>query len=310
MTDFADIVIVNWNSGTLLAECIASLAQFPTRIGRVIVVDNGSTDQSADLPDSLLDLVIMPLGQNVGFARACNIGAELSSQPYILFLNPDTRFLNNEALPEILSFMDRESSTNIGITGIRLVDEGGKTQQTCANFTNIRTYIGQPFYLDKIFPSIFTPLFASFDYTKSRDVDQAIGAYFLVRRKTFLDLQGFDERFFVYWEEVDFCLRARKIGWRTYYFADSVAFHKGNGSSDRVKAKRLFYELRSRVLYAFKHFSWVEGYVILFLAAAIEPISKLMLSILRGSSENFFDTISGYRLFWSAIPEILKSKEH
>lgn len=310
MNSLADIVIVNWNSEILLSECINSIATYPKGVGRVIVVDNGSTDESANVGNLFPNLTLIRLEENQGFARACNVGASNANAPYILFLNPDTRFLDNESLPKLLQMLDGDVNGDIGIAGIRLVDEAGVTQRSCANFTNVRTFIGVPFGLDQIMPSIFTPLFADFDYSESRNVDQAIGAYFVVRSATFKQLKGFDERFFVYWEEVDFCLRAKIVGWRTHYFAESVAFHKGGGTSDRVKAKRLFYQLRSRILYALKHFGSFEGGIVLVMTAVFEPIARIARSLMRGSLQEAKDTLSGYRMFWQSIPDIFEKHNH
>lgn len=310
MNLLADIVIVNWNSDNLLSECIHSIARFPEGVGRVIVVDNGSTDGSANIGNTFSNSTFVQLKENQGFAKACNIGASYADAPYILFLNPDTQFLDNESLPKLLRMLEAPVDQDIGIAGIRLVDKTGLTQRSCANFTNVRTFIGIPFGLDRIMPSIFTPLFAEFDYLTSRDVDQAIGAYFVVRYATFEQLKGFDERFFVYWEEVDFCFRAKKAGWRTHYFADSVAYHMGGGTSDKVKAKRLFYQLRSRILYSLKHFGSFEGGIVLVMTAVFEPIARIIRSLMRGSLQEARDTLSGYRMFWYSIPDIFRKHNH
>ncbi|WP_374612166.1 glycosyltransferase family 2 protein [Sphingorhabdus sp.] len=306
MTSKADIVIVNWNSGSLLAECLESILRYPERVGKVVIVDNGSTDGSAQVTGPKDMLIIERLEDNVGFARGCNIGAGLTNSPYVLFLNPDTKFLDDRSLPKLLDFLDSDAARNIGIAGIRLVDETGKTQRSCANFTNIWTFIGQPFGLDKLLPSIFTPLFADFDYMESRDVDQAIGAYFVVRNEVFKSLNGFDEQFFVYWEEVDFCLRAIKIGWKTHYFSNSVAYHKGGGTSENVKAKRLFYQLRSRILYSFKHFGIFKALIVLLMSSIFEPASRILWLMLNGSVNDIRNTLSGYKMFWIEVPRILK----
>lgn len=307
MTSVADIVIVNWNTGPLLAECLASIAERSSGVGRVVVVDNGSSDGSFDVSAPTLDLRLIRRERNEGFARACNIGAGETTAPYILFLNPDTRFLEDQGLARLVGFLESDAGADIGVAGIRLVDERGQTQPSCANFTNARTFLGQPFGLDRVLPAHFTPLFADFDYTDSRDVDQVIGAYFLVRRSVYEELQGFDERFFVYWEEVDFCLRAKRLGWRAHHFAGSVAYHKGGGSSGRVKARRLFYQLRSRTLYSFKHFGSAEAWMVLLSTALVEPISRLARSLLRGSLSELGETVDGYGMFLRELPAILRA---
>lgn len=306
MTPEADIVIVNWNSGSLLTECLESIWAYPQGVGKVVVIDNGSTDGSASVSGPNGKLIVEKLENNQGFARGCNIGARSADAQYILFLNPDTKFLNGTSLPKLLNFLDSEFGKDIGIAGIRLVDEEEKTQRSCANFTNVWTFIGQPFGLDKLIPSIFTPLFADINYMKSQDVDQAIGAYFLVKSDVYKEVSGFDERFFVYWEEVDFCLRAKQLGWRTHYFSDAVAFHKGGGTSEKVKSKRLFYQLRSRTFYSFKHFGTFRAFIVLIMSAFVEPVSRILWLIANGSFKEIKNTISGYKLFWSEMPIILK----
>lgn len=302
MTAAADIVVVNWNSGGLLANCIASLARFPAGVGQVIVVDNASADSSGDVVAENLQLVILRQAQNEGFARACNIGAARATAPYVLFLNPDTEFLDNDSLPRVLAELESEAGSDIGIAGIRLIDEIGRTQKTCSNFTDLTTFIGLPFGLQRLFPKLFKPLFADFDYSQSRDVEQPIGAFLLIRRRLFEELGGFDERFFVYWEEADLCLRAARKGARIRYFATSKAYHKGQGTSEKVKALRLFFGLRGRIFYAFKHFSAVQAWLVLILAMGVEPVTRIAFALLRGEAA---DTVKGYRMFLSQVPAIL-----
>src|SRR5258708_40080093 len=92
------------------------------------------------------------------------------------------------------------------------------------------------------------------DYFDTRRVDVVTGAFLLVRRGIFEVLGGFDERFFVYLEDVDFLYRVGQAGWRCYYLAAARAYHRGGGCSEQAKAARLFYALRSRILYSYKHF--------------------------------------------------------
>jgi N-acetylglucosaminyl-diphospho-decaprenol L-rhamnosyltransferase len=304
----ADIVIVNWNSGLLLERCVQSILDYPSGVAQIVVVDNGSSDGSADALPQAPNVRVERTGENLGFARACNLGAAHGTASYILFLNPDAAFLDGESLPRVLRFLEEPSSRDIGICGIRLVDETGATQASCANFTNVGTYLGQPFGLDRLAPSLFTPLFARFDYKESRDVDQAIGAFFIIRRTLFRQLAGFDNRFFVYYEEVDLCLRAREAGWRTHYFAESIAFHRGGGTSEQVKAKRLFYGLRSRIQYAFKHFGAFGAWLVLFVTLFIEPFSRLIRALFRRSLREMRETLEGYAMLIRQLPAILRGR--
>ncbi len=97
------------------------------------------------------------------------------------------------------------------------------------------------------------------DHRQNREVDHAMGSFFLVRNILFKKLQGFDERYFVYLEDLDFSLRAKQAGFVSYYFTDAAAYHKGGGTSEQIKARRLFYSLHSRILYWYKHFNWAAA---------------------------------------------------
>ena len=276
-------------------------------VSTVIIVDNGSTDASLNFATSPnLSLQVIRNLENRGFAAACNQGAALCSSPYLLFLNPDAG-LREDALQKSVGYLEDKEAANIGILGVRLINEHGTTQRHCARFPSWSTYLGHALALDKVAPKFFRPHFMTdFDHLTSRDVDQVIGAFFLVRRSVFECLNGFDERFFVYFEELDFSLRARQAGWRTWYLAEAVAFHKGGGTSEQVKAHRLFYSLRSRFLYAFKHFSPIQAWIVLVAGLVIEPISRLIRCALRGSRAELYDTLRGYRMLWSGLPATLR----
>jgi hypothetical protein len=143
------------------------------------------------------------------------------------------------------------------------------------------------------------------DHEQSAFVDHVMGAFYLVRRTVFEKLGGFDRRFFVYLEDLDFSLRANRAGWRTYFLADTCAYHEGGGSSSKVKATRLFYALRSRVQYAFKHFGRASAIAILMSTALVEPVCRLARALWHGSAEEASDTLSGFWMFWKHLPELL-----
>jgi hypothetical protein len=144
---------------------------------------------------------------------------------------------------------------------------------------------------------------ADWDHTHTRDVDHVIGAFSLVRRAVFDALEGFDERFFVYLEDLDFSRRARNAGWRTVYLADAQAFHAGGGTSRQIKARRLFYALRSRLLYAFKHFPRAGAISVMFATLMIEPLSRSLAALLRGSWSGLKETWSAYGMLWRWLPQ-------
>ncbi len=296
-----DIIIVNWNTGDHLCNCLDSIIEADTSgltTDRIVIVDNASSDHSLDgLPRTNPALLLIRNPGNRGFAAACNQGAMGSMSDYLLFLNPDTR-LYRKSLTNPISFMEQSSSASIGICGIRLVDEVGIPVVSCARFPTLKIFAGEMTGLSRLAPRLFpTHLMGRVECERSREVDQVIGAFFLVRRQLFELNGGFDERFFVYFEEVDFSLRARQKGYSSYYLADTLLYHSGGRSSENVRDKRLFYSLRSRIQYGFKNFTLSEAVGLLMLTLTIELIARFVAAAFSLSKSTLGETVRGYGQF-------------
>lgn len=302
------IVVVNWNSGGQLERCIESICESPLKnIIRCVVVDNGSVDSSLDFLTSFnADVTVLRAGENLGFAKACNMGAKNQESDYLLFLNPDARLMEG-CLETAIRFMEQDTSRDVGICGIKLLGDDDKIQHHCVQFPTLKTYFSHALGLTALFPQKFPSHFMQdFDHRSSRDVDHVIGAFFLVRRAVFEQLKGFDERYFVYLEDLDFSLRARNAGWKTHYLADATAYHKGGGTSDQVKAHRLFYSLRSRMIYGFRHFSRPAAWGVVILTMLVEPWPRLVRALLRCSWQEARDTCHGYGMLWKDLTATLR----
>lgn len=311
MAPSMDIIIVNWNSGGQLRDCLESIVSTRRdgfKLNQVVVVDNASSDGSADgLEDLGLPLTALRNTVNRGFAAACNQGAKRSRADYLLFLNPDT-YVNEDSLAKPLIFMEKTFSQNIGIVGIQLLDDDGKIARTCARFPTTGLFFSKMLGLDRLFPHIFPSHFMSdWDHRESREVDHVMGAFFLIRRSIFKELNGFDEQFFVYLEDLDFSIRAWQAGWRSFYLADAKARHKGGGTSEKAKAMRLFYSLQSRIFYSYKHFGWWPATSLMLGTLLLEPLGRFMLSASHRSTREIKETIKGYFILWSKLPALLKS---
>jgi GT2 family glycosyltransferase len=303
-----DIIIVNWNSGLQLRRCLDSMLLTSLEgleVARVVVVDNASSDGSAerlDFPD--LPLLVIHNSSNRGFAAACNEGARGSKADYLLFLNPDTA-LERNSLAAPIAFLERPENIHIGICGVQLVDEGGRVSRSCARFPTPGHLMGRCLGLDRLFPRWFPNHFLSErDHSESRVVDQVMGAFFLVRRGVFDPLGGFDERFFVYYEELDFSYRARQAGWTSYFLATTCARHRGGGCTGQAKATRLFYVLRSRILYSYKHFGRAAATGVLLGTVLAEPFSRLVLAAARKSLREMRETLQAYTMLWRKLPSL------
>lgn len=299
MLPSVDILIVNWNSGNLLSECIRSInnaVQNSFNLSRVVVIDNASNDGSLDNLENInLPLTIIRNAQNLGFAKACNQGAKASEADYLLFLNPDTLLFKN-SLSAPITFMQEIGNEVIGIIGIQLIDEKNNVSRTCARFPNAFSSVYMSLGLDRLFPKIFPGHFMTeWDHKENKVVDQVMGAFFFVRRNLFERLNGFDERFFVYFEDLDFSLRAKKIGYKIYYLSTAQVFHKGGGTSEKVKAERLFYILRSKLLFSKKHFHQFSFLIIVAVIFFIEPFVRIIGSVFKNSFSDVKEIFKAYK---------------
>ncbi len=295
-----DIVIVNWNAGTLLKKCVDSILNIENIevINKIFILDNASKDDSLKLISSHPKLEIIYNKRNNGFAKAANQGFKLSQSEYVLLLNPDTQ-LFADTLTRCISLMNH--NIQIDILGCQLYDVYGKTNLSCARFPKPITYFYDAVGLSRLAPKIFTPalLMSDWDHKSDRYVDQIIGAFMFMRRSVFDKIGYFDEQFFVYSEELDFSKRLANAGGKSFHKADIGAIHIGGGTTRNVKAYRLFLNLKSRLLYAKKHFSF-SGYLFTkFVTMVIEPVCRFFFFLFKGDSMEIKELIKGYRFLFT-----------
>lgn len=280
----------------------------PGCVGQIVVVDNGSTDGSVGAVEGLPKVEVVHARENLGFAAACNLGASKATAPYILFLNPDTR-VEADSLTVPMAFMERPDNAGVGICGIQLVDEQGRVSRTCARFPTLGRLTASALGMDKL-PGLRGAgmRMVDWDHSYSRRVDQVMGAFFLVRREVYEEWSRFDERFFVYFEEVDLARRFKEKGWDSYYLAEARAFHAGGGTSHQVKARRLFYSLRSRLLYGFKHFPRWQAWVLVGISGLIEPLTRTAWCLVRGDGPGVRNTWRAYGMLWRGMGRIVRGQ--
>lgn len=304
------VVIVNWNSGAQLRECLASFAAVAgdnVTLSRVTVVDNASTDGSADgLENTGPPLTILRNADNRGFAAACNQGAAGADADFLLFLNPDTRLMPG-SLERPAQYLRAPGNEAAGILGIQLIDAAGHVARNTSRMPTVWSMIGNSLGLDRVLPSIFPPLFVTeWAHDETREVDQVMGAFFFVRRSVFVTLGGFDERFFVYFEDLDFARRAREHGWRSVYLATAQAFHRGQGTTDAATDRRTFYFCRSRLMFALKHFRQPAAIAVIGATLLLEPIARLAAG-LAGRRGATAATLRAFASLWTDLPGILRA---
>lgn len=290
-----NIIIVNWNSQGYLRKCLRSITDANKNeiVLRVIIIDNASTDNSLkDLPTSL-NLNIIKNSKNIGFAAACNKAWRMSKSQFVLFLNPDTE-VYRDTLRESVIFMQK--NRHIAVLGCRHVNNNDQTLPSCSRFPGLANYVYDVFGLTKISPKFFLSptLMLEWDHKESREVDQVMGAFMLIRNQILVKVEGMDERFFIYYEDMDLSQRIKKEGGITYYNADIKINHKGGGISQNVQSKRLSYSLHSRILYGYKYFSASKALLLKLLTLFVEPLTRMFYSLIRGNPKSIREIIIGY----------------
>jgi len=273
-----DVVIVNWNSNSLLRECIAALDQSTIAAAlRVIIVDNASSDRSSDgLSARNLDLTILRNKRNLGFSVGCNMGAKHAGAEYLLFLNPDVR-VETDTVERTVRYLDDRPNSGVGVVGVQLIDDGGQVQRSCARTPTGASLLLSTMFLDRLTPFVPSHFLLEWDHATTRDVDQVMGAYLAVRRPLFERLGGFDERYFLYYEDLDLCVAARAAGWKVVYYAGAVAQHLGGGTTAAIRVGRIFQLSSSRIKYAAKHHGLTVAGVLVVLTSVVEIPARLLL---------------------------------
>ena len=307
-----DVVIVNWNAGPLLRRCLASLeCNHRDAIESVVVVDNASDDESLsdalDFESVAFNFQTISNPGNQGFAVACNQGARRGRAQFLLFLNPDCE-LYPSTLDDLMAEMRSVPLAHYAVFGVRLVGADGTIGRGCARQPWAMHYWIKLLGLDRLTGRrIRSHVMDEWPHTESRDVEHVIGAFYLVRRDVFEALGGFDERFFVYLEDLDLSRRILGAGYRIRYLSQPSALHIGGGTSSKVRARRLYYSLKSRLLFAFKHFSQPGAWALLVGTVLLEPLIRLVHSLARMEMREAAETLEGYRILWSDLPRLLAS---
>lgn len=216
------IIIVSWNVKDKLRDNLTALfASLGDYKYEVFVVDNASQDGSADMVSTEFSKVhLIKNTENVGFSKANNQAIKQSVGRYILLLNPDMR-VESDTLVKILAWA--EANTQATVSGCQLIDEKGQTIKQVRKFPRLFDQLLITLKVPHVFPmSINQYLVANFDYSQAAMVDSIRGAFFLINRAGYKKLSGgleplLDERYFIWFEEVDFCQTVYKIGGQVWY---------------------------------------------------------------------------------------------
>ena len=259
MHDQVSIVIVSYNTREFLRACLASISDhYAGILPRVTVVDNASADGTVEaIRAEFPEVAVIANPSNLGYAKAVNQGMEASDTPYVLILNPDIE-VREGSVENMVRFMD--GHPDAGIAGARLVYPDGTLQPSCRTFYTLPVVLLRRTFLGKLFPNssiVRDHLMLDWDHESSRPVDWVIGASMMVRREAYERVGGMDERFFLYLEDVDWCSRMQKHGYRVYYVADAEMKHHHRRESARLLPDR---KLMAHLFSTFRYYDkWGSG---------------------------------------------------
>ena len=244
------MIIVTRDTSALTCTAVRSVFESVDSLTKqVVVVDNGSKDDTPlVLPRDFPAMKYIRSETNLGFSRANNLGARVANGEFFLLLNSDAR-LKPDSLDLALSWMRKHPEC--GIAGGQLLNSDGSAQNSIANFPSLATELLNKSLLRRLFPRRFPG--KEQHYPEPVEVESLIGAFMLVRAAVWTAIGGLDERYFFFLEETDFCLEARRRGWKVFHLPNVYIWHgQGKSVSSMPAAARIEY-WRSRYVYFRKH---------------------------------------------------------
>lgn len=275
-----DVIVVSYNTRDLLRACLASVAcaARETADTRVFVVDNASHDGSPDMVrGEFPSATLIPLDRNVGFGPANNRGTRAGNGVYLLFLNSDAE-LTTGALRALVEYLD--GHPGCVTVGPRLEYPDGRFQASCRRFPTLRRSVWNTAGLQRHFPDRFRAFHSwltEAEHAAAAKVEMVSGACFLMRRSYLESIGGFDEQLFLYEEEMDVMLPARRRGLDVCYCPAARVIHHHGASSGEHQAsdESLFHLYRSKYYTFRKHYGWLIAWLTFAADYAIFQLSAL-----------------------------------
>jgi GT2 family glycosyltransferase len=289
------IIIVNYNSLDFIKGCLESIKRLNKSVRdrknklsyEILVVDNKSGDGSVEYLQKQAEisdvLHFIPNKKNMGFSRASNIGAMRAKGRYLLFLNPDARFLKGD-LRSLIDFYDKKDiNSRVGVVGVKILNPDGTLQLSSRSFPTLARQFYESYFLYRIFKRtrVFGSYFMSWwDHEREREVDWLAGSFMFIKKDVFMKAGMFDEDYFMYSEDSDLCLQLYKRGFKNYYFPYFIIEHIDQAvASMNITAREMGIWI-SRRLYFKKNYSRVHAVLLslIYLAGVMNRI--LLFTIL------------------------------
>jgi GT2 family glycosyltransferase len=254
------VIIVSWNAKTFLLKCLETLSSKACRYEmEIVVVDNASSDGSADAVEQTFPGVLLLRNtSNTGFAKANNYGIQASSGEYLCLINSDVE-VREDCLTRLIDFL--EAHPKVGMAGPHITGGDGNLQRSCRGFPTVWNMFCRAWALDKVWPR--WPFVASYsmsfwDHDDTREVQILSGCFWAIRRSALKDVGLLDEAFFMYGEDMDWCKRFWKAGWKLVFVPTAKAIHYGGASSSNAPVRFFIERHRADLNYWRKHHSSCE----------------------------------------------------
>ncbi len=273
------VIIVNWNTKDLLKNCLNSVYQTIHDLTfEIIVVDNASSDGSLEmLQQNFPEVILIGNQENRGFGAANNQAFAVMKGKYALLLNTDA-LLTPDAVKRLWAF--GEANNEAAIVCGQLLNADGSKQNSIASFPSLLTLAANTSLLEYLFPQKFPS--KRYEHAGPVEVDSAIGACMMIRKKALDEVGVFDERYFFFFEETDLAYAMHKSGWKTYHIPDAYIYHlQGQSIGGNVRSRIEFY--RSRYKFFSKWYS--RSY---YLLARSLIFGRLLINWLSGFVINVF----------------------
>ena len=290
MTDLS-IIIINYRSWVPLGKCLDSILNQNNFNAKILVLDNNSDDNIFnDFKKKYNSVEWFKNDENLGFAKACNIGSKKVNSKWILFLNPDT--LIPENFFENLANKVKDSKNEI--ISIKQLNEKGIDTHAYGIFLNL-------YSLNGIFRFIYRLVYGLSKKANSAKLsfspDWISGSFMLIKRKDFIRIGGWDENFWMYYEDMDICKRAKKHGIATKFYNDLYCYHF-HGKSSRIdletKIKSKSQVIKSSFIFIKKHYHGLHGIALYFLLRLSILIELFLLSPFLKEKRGILNKILGF----------------
>lgn len=270
------IIIVSWNVKEILRENLKSIFQSSQNISfEVFVVDNNSEDGTVEMVrDEFSQVKLIVNSNNKGFSKANNQAIAKSQGRYVLLYNPDMKCFP-DSFEKMVKWMDGHK--DVGVGGCRLVKENGEDFQHVRRYPRFLDQLAVILKLPHLFPNILNKYLRSdFDYNKEAEVDSIRGSFFMIRREVIDKIGGLDERYFIWFEEVDYCRRVKEAGYKVMYTPIAQCLDLKGKSFEQVSRGRTQKYFKDSMLKYFKKWHPAWQYYILKI---IWPVGSLMVRV-------------------------------